>query len=136
MEQAKGYEKKLIQLKQALNTFEKSINIDISTFSDIEQDTIRSGQVQKFEVSVELFWKTGKKFLYEVHGVEAISPKMVIKEFFLTKYTNEKHFEALIEMINDRNRLSHVYNEEQFNEIYFRLTEYFVLMNGIVKKIG
>lgn len=136
MEQAKGYEKKLIQLKQALNTFEKSINIDISTFSDIEQDTIRSGQVQKFEVSVELFWKTGKKFLYEVHGVEAISPKMVIKEFFLTKYTNEKHFEALIEMINDRNRLSHVYNEEQFNEIYSRLTEYLVLMNGIVKKIG
>lgn len=136
MEQTKGYEKKLISLKQALNTFEKSTMIDDAIFSDIEQDTIKSGQVQKFEMCVELFWKTTKKFLYEIHGIEAISPKMVMKELYRTKYTNEKDYETLIEMINDRNRLSHIYNENQFNEIYCRLTEYLYLMKGIVSKIG
>jgi len=128
MEQTRKYENKLISLEKALNTFEKSMMIDKAPFSDIEQDTIKSGQAQKFEVSVELFWKTIKKFLYEMHGVEAVSPKMVIKQLYRTKYINEKNFESLIEMINDRNRMSHVYNENQFNAIYGRLTEYLQLM--------
>jgi len=135
MEQTKGYEKKLISLEKALSTFEKSMMIDDSKFGDIEQDTIKSGQAQKFEVCVELFWKMVKKFLYEIHGVEAISPKMVMKQLYRTKYINEKNYEILIEMVNDRNRLSHVYNEDQFNEIYCRLTEYLHLMKGIVAKI-
>ena len=57
MEQTKGYEKKLSSLEQTLNTFEKSLKIDSSVFNYIEQDTIKSGQIQKFEVCVELFWK-------------------------------------------------------------------------------
>ena len=60
MEQAKGYEKKLASLKQTLNTFEKSLRIDDTVLSNIEQDTIKSRQIQKFEVCVELFWKTIK----------------------------------------------------------------------------
>ncbi|MBU1171820.1 MAG: nucleotidyltransferase substrate binding protein [Proteobacteria bacterium] len=136
MEHTQDYEKRLISLKQALNTFEKSMHIDDSAFSDIEQDTIKSGQIQKFVVCVELFWKMAKKFLYEIHGLEAISPKMVMKELYRAKYTNEMNYEVLIEMINDRNRLSHVYNEEQFNEIYCRLNEYLDLMNTLLKKIG
>ena len=134
MEQAKGYEKKLISLKQALKTYENSMMIDDTIYGDIEQDTIKSGQVQKFEVCVELFWKTMKKFLYEIHGIEAISPKIVMKQLYRIKYTNEKKYETLIEMINDRNRLSHIYNENQFNEIYCRLTEYLYLMKRIVSK--
>ena len=134
MEQAKGYEKKLISLKQALKTYENSMMIDDTIYGDIEQDTIKSGQVQKFEVCVELFWKTMKKFLYEIHGIEAISPKIVMKQLYRIEYTNEKKYETLIEMINDRNRLSHIYNENQFNEIYCRLTEYLYLMKRIVSK--
>ena len=67
MEHAGGYEKKLISLKQALDSFGKAMNIDASSLGDIEQDTIKNGQAQKFEVCVELFWKTMKKFLYEIH---------------------------------------------------------------------
>ena len=135
MEQTRQYENKLSSLRKALNTFEKSLMIDKAPFGDIEQDTIKSGQVQKFEVSVELFWKTIKKFLYEIHGIEAVSPKMVIKQLYLTKYINEKDYESLIEMINDRNRMSHVYNEDQFNAIYVRLQEYLQLMQKTIGKI-
>ena len=132
MEQAKDYEKKLTSLEKALDTFEKSMAIDDAGFGDIEQDTIKSGQVQKFEVCVELFWKMAKKFLHEIHGVEAISPKMVMKQLYRVKYTSERKYETLIEMINDRNRLSHVYSEEQFTEIYCRLPDYQRVMREIV----
>jgi len=132
MEQTKGYEKKLLSLGQALDSFEKSMAIDTARLGNIEQDTIKSGQIQKFEVCVELFWKTIKMFLYEIHGVESISPKMAMKQLYRTQYVNEKNYEILIEMINDRNRLSHVYNEEQFNEIYSRISEYLQLLRFVV----
>ena len=135
MEHAGGYEKKLISLEQTLDSFEKAMAIDASGLGDIEQDTIKSGQIQKFEVCVELFWKMNKKFLYEIHGVESVSPKMVMKQLYRIEYVNEKNYETLIEMINDRNRLSHVYNEEQFNEIYSRITEYLKLMRMIVNEV-
>jgi nucleotidyltransferase substrate binding protein (TIGR01987 family) len=135
MEYAGGYEKKLISLEQALDSFGKAMDIDASSLGDIEQDTIKSGQVQKFEVCVELFWKMIKKFLYEIHGVESVSPKMAMKQLYRIQYANEKDYETLIEMINDRNRLSHVYNKEQFNEIYSRIAEYLKLMQVIVNEV-
>lgn len=128
MEQTSGYENKLKLLVKALDGFEKSMTLEKERFGEIEQDTIRSGQIQKFEVSVELYWKTIKKFLFEIHGIETVSPKTVIKQMYLTKYINEKVYESLIEMINDRNRLSHVYNEELFELIHAKLAEYLQLM--------
>jgi len=136
MEQTRQYQNKLSSLQKAVTTFEKSMMIDTASFSDIEQDTIKSGQIQKFEVSVELFWKTIKKFLYEIHGIEAVSPKMVIKQLYRTNYIDEKNYEGLIEMINDRNRMSHVYNEDQFAAIYCRLPEYLLLMKQTMDGIG
>ena len=135
MEHAGGYEKKLISLEQALDSFGKAMDIDASSLGDIEQDTIKSGQAQKFEVCVELFWKMMKKFLYEIHGLESVSPKMAMKQLYRIQHANEKDYETLIEMVNDRNRLSHVYKEEQFNEIYSRIKEYLKLMRMIVNQV-
>jgi len=135
MEQTKGYENKLNSLKQALSSFKQAIDIDTSILGEIEKDTIKSGQAQKFEVCVELFWKTIKKFLYEIHGIESVSPKIVMKQLYRSKYVDERSYERLVEMINDRNRLSHVYNEAQFNEIHRRLLEYQNMMSEIANGI-
>ena len=124
MEPAKGYALKLGSLNEALDKLDKSLQVKLNQFDDVVVDTIKSGQVQKFEICVELFWKTIRKFLYEIHGVETVSPKMSIKEFYRTRYIDEKHYEIFIEMINDRNRLSHLYDEVLFNEIYKRLPLY------------
>lgn len=135
MEHARDYDYKLQVLKKSLQTFEDSLGINDADFSDIEQDTIKSGKVQKFEVCTELFWKTVKKFLKEIHGIEAVSPKMVMKQLYRTQYTDEATYELLLEMVNDRNRLSHIYNETTFNEIYGRMTTYLKLMTEVVDAI-
>ena len=134
MEQTNGYEKKLSSLKLALESLKKALAIDVFKFGAIEADTIKSGQVQKFEICVELFWKTVKQYLYDIHGVESISPKIAIKQLYRTQYTDARDYEMLIEMVNDRNRLSHIYNEDQFKAIYSQLPEYLELMQEIVKQ--
>lgn len=97
-------------------------------------DTIKSGQIQKFEVTVELFWKTMKLFLFDIHGIEAISPKMTMKELFLAEYVNKEEYELLFEMVNDRNRIAHIYNEQQFNLIHTKINQYLKIMQSVVQK--
>lgn len=131
-----GYSKKLVTLREALESFEKALAIGLSDFNEVEADVIKSGQIQKFEVCVELFWKTLKKYLYDIHGLESISPKMVIKQFYQAQYVEDQDYERLIEMINDRNRLSHLYNEQQFKEIYDLLGDYRELMKKAIVTVG
>ena len=114
-------------LDQLLTGIEKMLGRLIGV--DIELLTIQESALW------QLFWKMMKKFLYEIHGVESVSPKMAMKQLYRIQYANEKNYETLIEMINDRNRLSHVYTEEQFIEIYSRIKEYLKLMRVIVNEV-
>ena len=135
MEQTRAYENKVKTLKQTLGTFKQALGIKMAGAEATLEDTIKSGQAQKFEVCVELFWKTIKKFMYEIHGVEAVSPKMVMKGLFRLGYADEAQYEILLEMINDRNRLSHIYNATHFQAIHERLPEYHQLMSNVLKSI-
>jgi nucleotidyltransferase substrate binding protein (TIGR01987 family) len=52
---------------------------------------------------------------YDGLVLDKISPKVVLKEAFQAKYIN--NIEHWLEMINDRNLLSHTYNFEFFEKI-------------------
>lgn len=122
---------KLKNFQTALITFENSLKIDLTSIDGIQLDTIKSGQIQKFEYCCELCWKTVKEFLYDFHGIDINSPKQSFKEFYKLNYLNEIEYEKVIEMINDRNRLSHIYNEIFFEDIHKKLKIYFELMKEI-----
>lgn len=135
MEQPDVLALKLRSLDQALQGFNVALQINDEDFSGIERETIQCGKIQKFEVCVELFWKTMKKFLHGIHGIDVVSPKMVIKQLYQTRYIDEHSLELLMAMINDRNRLSHVYDEPGFQEIYQRLNVYLREMRVVVRRV-
>ncbi len=126
---------RLTDFVSALNTLEQSLQLDLAKYEDIELDTVKSGQIQKFEYCTELCWKAIKVFLNTVHGIDAVSPKSTIKEFYRVDLVNELEYELLNEMLDDRNRLSHIYNELFFEEIYLKLNDYLVLMKKVVDKM-
>lgn len=126
---------RLTDFISALNTLEQSLQLDLAKYKDIELDTVISGQIQKFEYCTELCWKAIKVFLNTVHGVDAVSPKSTIKEFYRVDLVNEREYELLNEMLDDRNRLSHIYNELFFKEIYLKLNDYLALMKKVVDKM-
>jgi len=135
MERSKIFVERLSDFSKSLTSLAEALKLDLLKFNEIELDLIKNGQVQKFEYSIELCWKIIKTFLSEQHGIETVSPKSAIKEFFGVNLIDEEEYELLIQMIDDRNRLSHIYNELFFNEIYSRLVNYHSLMEKVLKKI-
>lgn len=118
MERSKIFVERLSDFSKSLTSLAEALKLDLSKYSEVELDLVKNGQIQKFEYSIELCWKIIKAYLSEQHGIETVSPKSAIKEFFSVNLLNEDEYELLIHMIDDRNRLSHIYNELFFNEIY------------------
>ena len=113
------------QYEDAVGNFSESLSIDLKGLSEKIIDSIKSGRAQKFEVCVELLWKTLKSYLWEINGIDSKSPKQVIKEAYNQEVFSVLEYEHVMGMLDDRNRLSHVYEKEQFEEIYLRIMNAF-----------
>jgi nucleotidyltransferase substrate binding protein (TIGR01987 family) len=102
-----------------LDNFQKAVKLlsevqsmDLGELSRLEKE----GIIQRFEYTLELGWKTLKDKM-ESDGLilDRISPKVVVKEAFQAKYIDQ--IEVWMEMINDRNLLSHSYDLETFESV-------------------
>lgn len=94
-------------------------------------DGLRNGCAQKFEYSMELCWKAIKVHLLHIEGVDEASPKKVIKAYYLTGDLIEVDYLLLLDALEDRNRLTHVYDNEVFKDILSRMTVYAALFERI-----
>lgn len=77
--------------------------------SDLELE----GMVQRFEYTFELAWKTLKDEL-RTQGVDAASPREVIKSAHKIGWL--EYGEKWIDMPEQRNLMSHTYDEENFRK--------------------
>jgi nucleotidyltransferase substrate binding protein (TIGR01987 family) len=93
----------------------------------------RDGVIQRFEFTFELSWKTLRLFLID-QGIITKSPKDALKEAF--KYGLIKDENIYLDMLEDRNQTSHIYNEEISKGIYSRIKKYYSpVMLKLVKEI-
>ena len=122
-------------LKDSVSDFSISILIDISLFDPQIQDVIRNGQIQKFEVTMELLWKSLKVFLFEMHGIIASSPKQVIRSAFDIDFLTVKEADKLLDGIDIRNQLSHIYKKSMFDEVYPEAVSYESIFTIVSERI-
>jgi nucleotidyltransferase substrate binding protein (TIGR01987 family) len=71
--------------------------------------------IQRFEFTIELFWKTLKRCLQE-EGIEAKTPKETLIKAYQAGWLDDDKLWLL--MLKDRNATSHLYNEGLADQIY------------------
>jgi len=120
-----NFEKALKRLKEAYLRATNGIMEDDYYF-------FRDSAIQRFEFTVEIFWKTIKIFLKEKEGIDCRTPKSCIREFFSAGFLDEELTVLLLEMIDDRNLTSHTYKEEIAESIFSRLSKYIDTLEQIV----
>ncbi len=95
-------------------------------------DGMQNGRAQKFEYTTELCWKAIKAFLKEKEGVDEAAPKKIVKAYYLGGHATEDDYLLLLDAVEDRNRLSHIYDATTFNGILARLPGYAALFDRVI----
>ena len=81
--------------------------------------TIRDGVIQRFEFTAELSWKTMREYLLMQEVGDINNPKNVLREALSNSIITDG--EGWLSIIRDRNSTSHVYDEEDADEIFARI---------------
>jgi len=76
------------------------------------------GTIKRFEFTFELSWKLAKAIL-DYNNIDARGPRLIIKEAF--RFGLIKAGQSWIEMLEDRNKTSHIYDEKQAQAIFNRI---------------
>lgn len=86
-----------------------------------ESDLIRDAVIQRFEFSFESVWKAIKLYV-EHQGLVCGGPRATLKKAFeLELITAAEDGDTWLAMLDDRNRISHNYDQELAQAIYQRI---------------
>ena len=108
-----------IRWKQRFSNYQNAIKLldelktlDLDSLSLLEKE----GIIRRFKNSLNLAFKAlNDKMQFDGLLIDRISPKMVVKKAYHYQYIDE--IDIWLAMINDRNILSHTYNEEVVEQI-------------------
>ncbi|WP_069470870.1 HI0074 family nucleotidyltransferase substrate-binding subunit [Candidatus Marithrix sp. Canyon 246] len=111
----------LYNFQNALNKFvnivDRQAEFEAEGYADVYLDIV----VKRFEFTYEMAWKALKRYLTFV-GIEARSPRMVFKEAYIQNFIEDE--EIWLDMIEQRNLSSHIYDEFEIREILDKVSDY------------
>lgn len=107
-----------IRWEQRFQNFDRTVALlreaveqDVGGLSDLEKE----GAVHRFELTLELAWKTVKDYLeYAGTIINPVTPRGVIKEAYAAGIIPDG--QVWIDMLNHRNLLSHTYDEATYED--------------------
>ena len=101
----------------------------VSAKDELDKD----GVIQRFEFTFELLWKALKIFL-EYQGIDVKTPRDSLKEAFRIELIEDE--EIFLDMLEDRNKSSHIYDKEVSEEIFRRIKSFYIqAIENVLKKL-
>ena len=100
----KKLQKQILLFEKANQSLQK-VFIEQEEFSELEKDWV----IQRFEYTIEIWWKTLKKVLEYSQLNFTPSPKEIIRESYKLWYIDS--LELWTEFLDIRNQMSHVYSD-------------------------
>ena len=106
-----------------IENFQRALNRLDEAVQRAKDDLDKDGVIQRFEFTIELLWKVLKAIL-TYQGIECYSPRNYIKEAYKTYLIDDD--EIILDMLEDRNKSSHVYSETTSEEIFERIKKVYI----------
>ncbi|MFH1727311.1 MAG: HI0074 family nucleotidyltransferase substrate-binding subunit [Pseudomonadota bacterium] len=111
------------ELEYSIEKFKNALDRLIEGVKSSKDELDKDGVIQRFEFTFELLLKTAKIYL-EDKGIRTLTPKDALKEAFRIGLITDQ--DAFLNMLDDRNKTSHIYNQATSEEIYLRIKEQYI----------
>jgi nucleotidyltransferase substrate binding protein (TIGR01987 family) len=138
----KSLNKALETLNRALELYKKMNDRQYQEFLQQEYEPLllasRDSVVQRFEYTIELFWKYLRLYLEsEKHlQIPTNTPSDTIRSACQARILSEEDAEYCIDMIKARNLTSHIYKEEIAEQLMRDIPGYYQKMKQVTAKIA
>ena len=111
-------EKTELSLRKFSRALERLDEAVAAAPSPLQSDAV----LQRFGFTFELCWKAVRIHLSEYEGIEVSSPRGTFKEAFRQKLIEGSEEQWFVQMLEDRNRSTHTYDEQEALEIFKRVS--------------
>lgn len=91
------------------------------------------GTIQRFEFTIELYWKVLKRLL-EAEGIQAATPREAMRRAFQAGWIDDEA--AWLDMLQNRNLTSHTYNEALAGQVYDAIRRDFAVLEAGVQGLA
>lgn len=97
----------------------------------------RDATIQRFEYCTDLMWRVLQIYLENIEkvNIENSSPRGIIRDANNIKFLSESESKMCMEMVDSRNKTSHIYHQEMAEDIAQKVPEYYVLMKKIIDRM-
>jgi len=121
---------KYMNLKKAYDRLK-----EVSDLYDGKNEIIRDSLIQRFEFTYELTHKTLKEFMnYAGVTLENSFPRTIFKKAYVNNIISDES--VWINLLEDRNSTSHIYNEKLANELAERIAiKYVDAIGELIKNL-
>jgi nucleotidyltransferase substrate binding protein (TIGR01987 family) len=123
---------------QVLKTLDESLQL----FNKSEKESslwwsLSDSVIQRFEYSIDTFWKYLKLYLEEKGMVQETtgSPKNVLRFAVEADCITKDEYDILHDAISDRNETSHSYDHEVAREIVQSIPAYYATMKVVTERL-
>lgn len=116
-------EKRVTKLDQFAMALERTREA-IEEYRQTKSRVVRDGVIQRFEFTCELAWKSCREHLLEEGYVGIDSPKAAMRQAFACGVIDDE--QGWLNLLQARNLTSHMYSEQQAQEIYRQIEESFM----------
>ena len=124
------------RLKERLESAERALRHLQELAAKQERSEVeRDAMIHRFEFTFELAWKAAKEYLREEEGIDAASPKKVIRICREIGMMTEEQTEQMLLMADDRNLTAHAYDEEMAERIAERIRGHAELLGIWLEKM-
>ena len=117
---------------RAYSLLREALEFQIEELNQLE----REGVIQRFEFTFELSWQLLKdRMEYDGMSISPITPRNVIREAASSGLIEDG--ETWIDMLTDRNRMSHTYNFATFEDVIRNIqSRYLSILNDLYQSLA
>ncbi len=132
-----GVIKRYEKATKALATLDEAIRLLADPKHRALRKSLRDSMIQRFEYSIDTFWKFIKIYLQEYHRLQIPvgSPRAIIDMALQAQLIAPDEQKKISLALRARNETSHAYNESLAEEIAANIPEFYATLSVIIARI-